>query len=93
MDMSLVGLKAGTGKLLVLQGHKIRLVNTNENVSMELSAGTILAGFGRGKWIQKEAGFNEDTDILYSLSGYQEKVLHGVDLLELLDVVNEKKDN
>ena len=91
VDMSLVGLKAGTGKLLVLQGHKIRLVNTGENESMELSVGTILAGFGRGKWLQKEDGYKEETDILYSLSGYQEKVLHGADLLELLDVVNQKR--
>ena len=91
VDMSLVGLKAGTGKLLVLQGHKIRLVNTGENESMELSVGTILAGFGRGKWIVKEDGYDEEKDILYSLSGYEEKVLHGTDLLELLDVVNQKR--
>ena len=56
-----------------------------------MNLGTILAGFGRGKWIVKEDGYNEETDILYSLSGYEEKVLHGTDLLELLDVVNEKR--
>ena len=91
VHMPLVGLKPGTVKLLVLQGRKIRLVNTGENESMELSVGTILAGFGRGKWIVKEESYDEEKDILYSLSGYQEKVLHGADLLELLDVVNEKR--
>lgn len=91
LEVPLVGLKSGTGQLLILSQNKMQLMNTSDQDPLVVAMGTVIAGFGRGRWKQQAADHDPEKDILYKLANYDDLVLNGTDALPILEVVNEKR--
>ena len=71
--------------------NKMVLVNTSESDPLVVPRGTLVAGFGKGKW-ERCSGESDDTkQTPYKLSHHDDLVLSGSDLIPLLDVVNERR--
>ena len=51
-EFPLASARSGNGKLAIFSQNKMHLVNTSEEEPLVVNRGTLLAGFGRGKWEQ-----------------------------------------
>ncbi len=91
LEVPLVGLKSGTGKLIILNQNRMQMVNTSDQDPLVVATGTVIAGFGRGRWKAKTADHDPEKEVLYKLEHYEDLVLNGTDAVPILDVVNEKR--
>ena len=89
-DYPLASAKNGNGKVAIFSQNRMHLVNTSEEEPLVVSRGTLLAGFGRGKW-EQTTDETESKQILYTLTDHTQLVLTGNDLVSLHDVVNERR--
>lgn len=90
-EVSLVSTKGALGKLAIFHHNKMHLVNTSDEEPLVASRGTILAGFGRGKWATISGDIDDSKQLRYKLSSHDDVVLSGTDLVPLLDIVNERR--
>ncbi len=68
LEVPLVSLKGSQVKLAIRTQNKMQLVNTAED-QLVVPAGTMLAGFGKGKWQLKSGDIDSDKQLLYKLGG------------------------
>ncbi len=94
MEVPIVSVKvrgAGELKLTVKMQNKLHISNSTEQEA-HLIPGTLLAGFGKGKWQVKSGDYDENKQLLYTLQdGHAEKVVFNGKLMTLLEVVNQRR--
>ena len=77
--------------LRIFLHNKMQIANTSNDEELVVPRGALLAGFGRGKWEAATGAIDESKQIQFTLESHSDMVLHGPQLVELLDVVNEKR--
>ena len=91
MEVPLVSTKNSVGKLLLFAQNKMHLANTSVEEPLVVSRGTLLAGFGRGKWSSDSGDIDESKQLPYKLANHDDAVLNGTQFVTLLEIVNERR--
>ena len=90
-EIKLPSANGPTGMLRIFLHNKMQIANTSNDEELVAPRGALLAGFGRGKWEAATGAIDESKQIQFTLESHSDMVLHGPQLVELLDVVNEKR--